>query len=281
MDLLPLISITIPTYNSAKTIDTCLRAIKNQTYHNYEIIVIDSYSTDDTLKIAKSHQTVKILQYDGGLLGARIAGLNHAHGKYILLLDSDQILDPRTLENAYSLAHKGGYQMLALTEGVYKCNTFIEWLYSCDRKIIESEKDYDPATSVILPRFFETNFLKSVIYEIPKNIITTVGGPDHAIIYYEAWQKTHKITSVPHAVFHTEPDTLKKVILKSYRWGATGASAKTITEYKYMMQTKERFRKGLFNHGLIIESFASLLLLILKGIPYKIGYYKAKYNISK
>ena len=49
----PLVSVIIPTKNSGKTLLQCLDSIKNQNYENIEIIVVDNYSTDNTLQIAK------------------------------------------------------------------------------------------------------------------------------------------------------------------------------------------------------------------------------------
>ena len=50
----PLISIIIRTYNEGKNLGRCLNAIKNQSYSNYEIIVVDSSSQDETVRIAES-----------------------------------------------------------------------------------------------------------------------------------------------------------------------------------------------------------------------------------
>ena len=49
----PLVSVIIPTYNSSRTLEKCLESIKNQTYKNIEIIVVDNNSTDNTKEIAK------------------------------------------------------------------------------------------------------------------------------------------------------------------------------------------------------------------------------------
>jgi hypothetical protein len=61
---------------------------------------------------------------------------------------------------------------------------------------------------------------------------------------------------------------------KFYRWGYTSFGARTI-KYTPMLAKKERFRKGLFRKGLFIASIASILLLLMKGLPYKLGYYNA------
>jgi len=49
----PLVSVIIPTFNSGGTLGKCLRSIRNQTYGNVEIIVVDKFSTDKTKEIAK------------------------------------------------------------------------------------------------------------------------------------------------------------------------------------------------------------------------------------
>jgi glycosyltransferase involved in cell wall biosynthesis len=57
----PLVSIVIPTKNSARTLEKCLVSIKNQAYENIEIIVVDNYSTDGTYEIAGKY-TTKVFQ---------------------------------------------------------------------------------------------------------------------------------------------------------------------------------------------------------------------------
>ena len=57
----PSISIIIPTLNEEKYIERCLKSLKNQSFRNFEIIVSDSYSTDDTVKIAKKYGAKVVL----------------------------------------------------------------------------------------------------------------------------------------------------------------------------------------------------------------------------
>lgn len=84
----PLISIVIPTKNSANTLDSCLRSIVTQTYHNIELVIVDSQSTDRTIEIAGEY-SAKIIETQWGLLGARFLGFKASKGDYILYLDSD------------------------------------------------------------------------------------------------------------------------------------------------------------------------------------------------
>jgi len=72
--LKPLVSVTVPTYNSEEVIGGCLSLVRAQSYPNIETIVIDSFSTDRTREIAASYGAI-VITYEGRLLGARCHGL--------------------------------------------------------------------------------------------------------------------------------------------------------------------------------------------------------------
>ena len=95
----PLVTISIPTFNSAAFLGICLEAVRNQTYKNIEINIVDGNSHDSTVEIAKKFDA-KVVSYPGALLGARHEGLKIANGEYILLLDSDQIMESTCIERA-------------------------------------------------------------------------------------------------------------------------------------------------------------------------------------
>ena len=87
----PKVSVIIPVYNSAKYIQTALKSVFNQTYTNYEIIIIDDGSTDDTREQLKPYQD-KIryfYQENQGSAAARNLGIKLAKGELIAFLDSD------------------------------------------------------------------------------------------------------------------------------------------------------------------------------------------------
>jgi glycosyltransferase involved in cell wall biosynthesis len=265
----PLITISIPTYNSEKFIRLCLEAVKAQTYENIEINIIDGNSKDATLEIAREY-TDNIIEYPGALLEARYKGLLAAKGEYILLLDSDQILEPDAIERAVEIIHAKQLDMLVLEEDVYRNENFIEKLFHYDRILVHAVKDFDPMTSVMLPRFYRIDQLKKGMSAIPAEIREKVGGQDHAIIYYEMWKITQKVDLLPNAVKHIEPNSLRVIWPKFYRWGATSVDAK-FGPYDEFLSKKEGFRKGMWTKGLILASFASILLLLIKGVPYKLG----------
>jgi len=113
----PLVSVIIPTKNSSRTLDACLRSIKNQTYKNpseennshgasIEIIVVDNNSTDNTKEIAKKY-TNKVFN-KGPERSAQVNfGVEHASGNFVYKVDSDFVLDKEVIEQCVKKASEG------------------------------------------------------------------------------------------------------------------------------------------------------------------------------
>jgi len=101
----PLISIIVPTYNRAKLITNALDSVLEQTYHNWECIVIDDGSKDETRNVINAYQEkdsrilfLERIRQPKGAPTCRNVGLNKAKGEYIIFLDSDDYLLPFCLE---------------------------------------------------------------------------------------------------------------------------------------------------------------------------------------
>ncbi len=89
----PIVSIIIPTYNHANFINKALKSIIDQTFENWEAIVIDNHSSDDTEKILKKYQDPRIkyikIHNDGIIAKSRNLGIQESRGEWIAFLDSD------------------------------------------------------------------------------------------------------------------------------------------------------------------------------------------------
>ena len=98
------ISVIVPVYNVMEYLAECLDSLVNQEYDNYEIIVVNDGSTDDSLTIAKKYQKLypqKIKVFDkenGGLSSARNYGIDKSGGEYLLFVDSDDCLLPGAIK---------------------------------------------------------------------------------------------------------------------------------------------------------------------------------------
>ncbi len=100
----PLISVIVPLYNYRKYIGYCIRSVINQTYENFELIVVDDCSTDNSYKKAKKFEKedkrVKIikLEKNSGYSKAKNRGIIKSKGKYIVTLDADDMMTKKSLE---------------------------------------------------------------------------------------------------------------------------------------------------------------------------------------
>ena len=103
----PLISVVVTTKNEQDNIENCLKSIKNQIYKNYEIIVVDNFSTDETKVIAQKYAD-KFFQIGPERSGQRNYGFNElASGEFGLYLDADMILAPNLLKQFVDNAEEG------------------------------------------------------------------------------------------------------------------------------------------------------------------------------
>lgn len=95
-------SVIIPSYNGEAYIKRCLNSLLKQTYRNYELIVVDDGSTDNTAKVVNNFLNPKIKYYyqtNGGPSKARNFGVEQAHGDYIVYVDSDDYVNKDLLLN--------------------------------------------------------------------------------------------------------------------------------------------------------------------------------------
>lgn len=122
----PTISIIIPIYNTEKYIEECLQSCINQTYRNFEIIIIDDNSSDGSLDIASkvlknSKCKYNIIKNDkrSGVSYSRNMGISISKGQYIYFLDSDDIIREDTFE---ILIEKCTYYKYKLVYGGYSRN---------------------------------------------------------------------------------------------------------------------------------------------------------------
>ncbi len=96
----PFVSVLVAAYNSEKFIDEALQSVWDQTYKNFEIVVVDDGSTDATLsRLQPWKGKARIVsQENKGIGGSRNAGLAHAKGELIALLDADDVWMPTKLQ---------------------------------------------------------------------------------------------------------------------------------------------------------------------------------------
>ena len=113
MDNKPLISVVIPTHNDSKYIKEAILSVINQTYNNLEIIVIDDFSSDNTIEIIKSFndKRIKIIQNDSnkGAAYSRNIGIKNCAGDFISFMDGDDVWSLNKTEEQIKFMKKNNY----------------------------------------------------------------------------------------------------------------------------------------------------------------------------
>jgi len=147
-----LVSIVIPTYNrSDMTRSISINSVLNQTYKNWELIIVDDGSTDETramcLNLQRNDCRIKYLyQTNKGQGAARNFGIINSKGEYIILLDSDDYLLPGMVKKSIEYISKGDYDYALCRK----------WLFNYNKKIFAA--NYPNPSCLIFKKYFFKKF---------------------------------------------------------------------------------------------------------------------------
>lgn len=174
----PMISIIIPVYNTEKYIDECLESVVSQSFSDFEIIVIDDGSSDDSFNKLEQWKIkdnrIRILSTaNNGVSHARNLGINNAMGKWLMFLDSDDYLLSDCLEKLVKCCSKNVQEVCAnyINEN-YKIvkELKIQEILACNM----IKMTLDPINNHLLPDFYdfhESSFMSSCAKLYAKEII--------------------------------------------------------------------------------------------------------------
>ncbi len=189
-------SIVVPIYNVARYLEKCVDSILNQTYENFEVILVDDGSTDKSSYMCdafakKDTRIIVIHKKNGGLVSARKAGAEVAKGEYIICVDGDDWIDNSYLEVFESCINKKkpdivccGYY-LAYDDGRnIEMNMPMPHGYLADRELIKNIYPYlieDKANKYFPPSLWAKAYKRELYVtnqmSVPNNISI---GEDHA-----------------------------------------------------------------------------------------------------
>jgi glycosyltransferase involved in cell wall biosynthesis len=180
---MPTISIIIPAYNAAATILETIESVQQQTFSDFELIVINDGSTDKTPELLQSVQDerLKVFSYEnGGLSTARNRGIAHATGEFIAFLDADDLWTSDKLE----------LQLAALQQHL-DAGVAYSWTYFMDEK--GRERFFHPCDPVVFEgNVYDKLLVGDFIYNgsntlIRRQAIDSVGGFDPEINACADW----------------------------------------------------------------------------------------------
>jgi glycosyltransferase involved in cell wall biosynthesis len=225
----PLISVVMPTYNRADLVGQAIDSVRHQDFHDWELIVVDDGSTDDTPEIlsayGQSGQIHCIRQENSGQSAARNCGLHHAKGEWVAFLDSDNCWLP----------HKLSTQVNAL-----KTLPDVDVLYG-DIELIDEEGRFVSAqpqrqrySGVIWRQLLNDNCVNFNTSVVRREKIEAVGGFDERLRRgedYDLWLRLSTIAS-----FHYLPG-----VVAQYRVAGARVSDDYSGVFKNNLASVERF----------------------------------------
>ncbi len=223
----PKVSIVITTKNESGHIELCLQSIKDQTYRNIEIIVVDNGSRDQTKEIAKRY-TKRVFDAGPERSAQRNFGAKKARGRFLLFLDADMILTPDVVARCAKITQKNDYIAVVVPEKSFgsgfwaKCKALersyyehVDWIESArffQKKAFDSIGGYDEALTG--PEDFE----------LPQRIKARFGN--------------HAVGRITAYILHDEGKlSLAKLLRKKYYYGMR------MRRYSQTQGSREYFQK--------------------------------------
>jgi glycosyltransferase involved in cell wall biosynthesis len=258
----PLVSVIVPTKNSEKFIDKCLESIKNQTYKNIEIIVVDNNSTDKTKEIALKY-TNKVFNKGPERSAQMNFGASKSSGKYLYRVDSDFYVEPNVIQECVDKCEKNGFDCVAVHNTSDPTVSF--WA-----KVRKFERDmYKGDDLIVGARFWS------------KKSFDAVGGFNEKMIALEDYDIHNRLLEngfsigriISEEIHLGEPKTLNEICSISYKYGKT---LSTINKDRRMISQLNPIRKAFFLnlpkfllHPILTISF--LIMNICKLIQFNRG----------
>jgi glycosyltransferase involved in cell wall biosynthesis len=234
------ISVIVPIFRIEKYLPECIDSLLNQSFSDFELILVDDGSPDNCPKIcddySKTDERIKVIhKVNGGLLSARKAGLRIAKGKYISYVDGDDWVDKFYLDTLYKLAEANEADLVVTghfrefdgkietikpkTAGVYyedelKSTVVPNAIYNgdfCEHGI----------STYVWNKLFKKELLLDILFDVPNEIIM---GEDAAITYsYLSIAKRLVISRIPLYYYRQRHDSIVKSVenpeIEYYRLG--------------------------------------------------------------
>lgn len=220
----PLVSVIVPVYNVEQYLDECLNSIRQQTYKNIEIIVVEDCSTDNSLNTLTKHledPRVKLIQHEknSGLSAARNTGIDTAKGNYIIFIDSDDLVHLSLIELCvkYAIVNDADlitYNFKAFEDGV-KLSPQLDLPDVDNLKVLEQGEDYFNQQHFAWLKFIRTSLVKS------KNLYFPIG------LYYEDWPFHWELGLVANKKIHIPAELL---LYRQRKTSITGSSGKKLLD---------------------------------------------------
>jgi len=190
----PEVSVIIPTYNRGHLLGRAIQSVINQTYHDFEVIIIDDGSADNTKQVVKSFKDERIVyirrDINRGAAAARNIGIKKARGEYIAFQDSDDEWLPEKLEKQIWVFNNTPPEVGVVYTGFYKLK--------------DNKKSYIPSVEIIHKEgdifysILKGNFVGTPAALVKRECFETAGMFDEKFPSLEDWELFIRISKYYH-----------------------------------------------------------------------------------
>lgn len=294
----PMLSIIVPMYNAQDTISECIDSILDQKFKEYELILVDDGSTDDTLKICKTYaekdQRIIIvpLEKNMGLINARKTGVEIAKAEYIGFVDSDDWIERDMYSNLINIQEK--FDCDLISSGIYRdyieekytselVDNFQEGMYSNIPRDIYGTMLYDDKNKTfgIFCTLVNKLYRKNILQDVYKNIDTRVFYGEDCLILFSYIMKISSLYILKKSYYHYN-------IRKTSMCGTADERLNTNTYYLYKGLEKEFINKKEYKYILLRQLKKYILGIELHTLDklynisaFSLGTYKYSYENLK
>jgi len=198
---IPKVSVVIPTYNRGHLVSRAIRSVLDQTYQNFEVIVVDDASTDNTEKVVKCFNNEKIKYFrherNKGAATARNTGIRAAQGEYIAFQDSDDEWLPEKLEKQIKVFENAPAEVGVVYTGFWRLE--------------DGKKTYIPFARIIRNEgkihneLLKGNFVATVAALVKTECFSYVGLFDERLPRLQDWELFIRISKSYEFKFIDEP----------------------------------------------------------------------------
>jgi glycosyltransferase involved in cell wall biosynthesis len=222
---MPDVTVAIPAYNAGLTIGAALQSVFDQTFTNYEVVVVDDGSTDDTAsQIARWGDRVRYTcQPNSGPAAARNEALRHARGRYVAFLDADDVWLPRKLEHQIAYFARFPDTGLLHTATLVSREPTLAAIEALGAR--HAERAGDPPRRMFGDLFHGRFDVRTLTVMAPREVLLDCGGFDERReIHVEDWDLWLRVAArfpvgfldIPLAV-HRPGGAMSSAVEKTYR----------------------------------------------------------------
>ena len=156
-----LFSIIVPVYNSEKYLEVCIESIINQTYEEFELILVNDGSTDESPYICDKYNSsddrIRVIhKKNGGVSSARNVGIDESKGQYLIFVDSDDYIEKNLLKEMNIALNKYEIESIVHTINLQKNNYKKDQKKSENRYIIHNDE-----IASYMPEFIKKRYINS------------------------------------------------------------------------------------------------------------------------